>query len=51
MAQIYSALAYYYDRQEEMDREIANQVRRIDALMERAGETPGRGRLRERRLL
>jgi uncharacterized protein (DUF433 family) len=47
MAQIYSALAYYYDHQEEMDAAIAEQVRRVEILAEQAEETPGRRRLRE----
>jgi len=51
MAQIYSALAYYYDHQEEMDAEIAEQVRRTDALAEQTLDTPGRRRLRQLRLL
>jgi uncharacterized protein (DUF433 family) len=51
MAQIYSALAYYYDHQEEMDAEIAEQIRRTDALTQQAHETPGRRRLRELGLL
>jgi uncharacterized protein (DUF433 family) len=47
MAQIYSALAYYYDHQEEMDAAIAEQVGRVEALAEQAEQTPGRRRLRE----
>lgn len=47
MAQIYSALAYYHDHQEEMDAAIAEQVRRVEGLAEQAQETPGRRRLRE----
>jgi uncharacterized protein (DUF433 family) len=51
LGQIHSALAYYFDHQEEMDRDIAERHQRV--LDMRAGETesPGRRKLRERGLL
>src|SRR5213078_2785200 len=45
LGQIYSALAYYYDHQEEMDAVIAEQDKKIDALAEQAKDSPGRRRL------
>ena len=47
LAQIHSALAYYYDHKEEMDTAISEQVKRVDALMEEAKDSPLRQRLRE----
>ena len=47
MAQIYSALAYYYDHQAEIDAAIAEQVKEVRALAEQAKDTPGRRHLRE----
>ena len=35
--QIHSALAYYFDHQDEMDRQIAEQVAEVDALRQKAG--------------
>jgi uncharacterized protein (DUF433 family) len=40
LAQIHSALAYYYDHQAEMDGEINAQLRRIAALRASLGESP-----------
>ena len=51
LAQIHAALAHYYDHQAEYDAEIAEQVRAVQALREKAGESPGRRRLRELGLL
>jgi uncharacterized protein (DUF433 family) len=50
LGQIYSALAYYDDHQEEMDRDIAERRRRVAELREAQGESPGRRKLRERNL-
>jgi uncharacterized protein (DUF433 family) len=47
LAQIYAALAYYYDHQAEMDAEIERQDKEIEALMEKAKDSPLRKRLRE----
>jgi uncharacterized protein (DUF433 family) len=46
LAQIHAALAYYYDHQKEFDEEIERQVQRIDALAERAADSPFRQRMR-----
>lgn len=35
--QIHSALAYYFDHREEMDRQIAEQLAEIDSLRQKAG--------------
>jgi len=35
--QIHSALAYYFDHHEEMDRQIAEQIAEVDALRQKAG--------------
>ena len=47
MSQIHAALAYYYDHQAEMDAEIERQEQEINALMEKAKDSPLRKRLRE----
>ena len=46
LAQIHSALAYYYDHQVEFDAEIARQLERIDSLAAQVKDSPGRKRLR-----
>jgi len=46
LAQIHSALSYYYDHQQAFDAAIEEQLRRVDALMAQAGESPVRQRLR-----
>lgn len=51
LGQIHSALAYYYDHKEEMDREIAERRQRVEALRAAQDESPGRRKLRERGLL
>jgi uncharacterized protein (DUF433 family) len=35
--QIHSALAYYFDHREEMDRQIADQLAEVEALRQKAG--------------
>jgi len=47
MSQIHAALAYYYDHQAEMDAEIEREDQEIEALMEKAKDSPLRKRLRE----
>jgi uncharacterized protein (DUF433 family) len=47
LAQIYAALSYYHDHQEQFDREIELQLRRVDESAAGAGETPVRKRLRD----
>jgi uncharacterized protein (DUF433 family) len=51
LGQIHSALAYYYDHQEEMDRDIAERRQRVEALRADADESPGHRKLRELGLL
>lgn len=46
LAQIHSALAYYYDHQAEFDTEITRQLERIDQLAGQSKDSPGRQRLR-----
>ena len=51
LGQIHSALAYYFDHKQEMDRDIADRHERVTKLRAGAGESPGRRKLRERGLL
>ena len=51
LAQIYSALAYYYDHQEELDREIENGLREVAQIRAGLGTSPIRLKLRAKRLL
>ncbi len=51
LAQIYAALAYYYEHQAEIDAEIERQVKEVEALAEAAKDSPGRRRLRAMGLL
>jgi uncharacterized protein (DUF433 family) len=46
LAQIHAALAYYYDHQQAFDAAIEDQLRRVEALMAQAGESPILKRLR-----
>jgi uncharacterized protein (DUF433 family) len=49
LAQIHAALAYYYDYQAEMDREIERQLQESEALAAAALDSPFRRRLRASR--
>lgn len=49
LGQIHSALAYYWDHQAELDREIARRVRMADDLQLREPPPPVTARLRTRR--
>jgi len=51
LAQIHAALAYYYDHKAYMDAEIDRQIEAVRELREKAGESPGRKRLRYMGLL
>ena len=51
LGQIHSALAYYFDHKEEMDRDIRRRHERVRALRAAQEESPGRRKLRERGLL
>jgi uncharacterized protein (DUF433 family) len=46
LGQIYGALAYYSDHQEETDRDIAARLSRADAILAGLGESPLRARLK-----
>ena len=46
LGQIYSALAYYYDHQAEMDSAIEEQLREVTAIKKRIGESPLQGKLK-----
>ena len=46
LGQIYSALAYYDDHQAEIDREIEDDERLVDALQAGAGASPLQAKLR-----
>jgi uncharacterized protein (DUF433 family) len=45
LAQIHAALSYYYDHRAEIDSEIERQDKEIEALMEKAKDSPLRKRL------
>jgi uncharacterized protein (DUF433 family) len=45
LAQVYAALAWYYDHQAEMDAEIERQTQRLGALREQIGLSPLQRRL------
>ena len=51
LLQIHIALAYYYDHQEEMDREIERQRQYVAALRAQGGESPVRQKLKALGLL
>lgn len=46
MGQIYAALTYYHDHQEEFDAQIEQQLRESDELRSKFVDSPGRQRLR-----
>jgi uncharacterized protein (DUF433 family) len=46
LGQIYSALAYYYDHQAEMDREIDEQLLEVEKIKKSLGESPVRLKLK-----
>ena len=51
LGQIHSALAYYYDHQEELDREIDNGLREVAQIRASLGTSPIRLKLRAKGLL
>jgi uncharacterized protein (DUF433 family) len=51
LAQIYSALAYYYDHQDEIDREIESQLQRAEKIRADLGPSPIRQKLKAKGLL
>jgi uncharacterized protein (DUF433 family) len=46
LAEIYAALAYYYDNKEEMDRAIEEQYERVEQMRRAAGKSPLARKLR-----
>lgn len=46
LAQIHSALAFYYDHKQEIDSEIESALREVERMRSQAGESPLRNRLR-----
>jgi len=51
LGQIYSALAYYSDYQEELDQEIESQLKQVDQMRKAAKPTPLIDRLRAKKLI
>jgi uncharacterized protein (DUF433 family) len=51
LAEVHSALAYYYDHKAEMDKEIEEDYRYAEEMRARAGESPLRRKLVEMGLL
>ncbi|VAW31939.1 hypothetical protein MNBD_CHLOROFLEXI01-2606 [hydrothermal vent metagenome] len=51
LGQIYSAMAYYWDHQDELDADIEQRLRKVDALAKSARPTPLDARLRAKGLL
>jgi len=46
LSQIYAALAYYHDHQDELDRDIASRLRKVDGVAASQGESVVRAKLR-----
>ena len=51
LAQICSALAYYYDHQEELDQVIEKQLHQVNRIKARLGKSPVRQKLEDTGLL
>ncbi|MBC8264374.1 MAG: DUF433 domain-containing protein [Anaerolineales bacterium] len=51
LGQIYSALAYYWDHQEELDRDIERRLQFVDQVRRTMGSSPLVARLRAKRLI
>src|SRR5712692_6214910 len=51
LAQIYAALAYYYDHQAELDRDIEERAQRVQQLQAKQGPSPIRLKLKSMGLL
>jgi uncharacterized protein (DUF433 family) len=51
LAQIYAALTYYYDHQEEMNREIERQLDEVAAFRAKLGDSTVRIKLKQKGLL
>jgi uncharacterized protein (DUF433 family) len=51
LGQIYSALAYYYDHQQEIDEDIEQRLQRVDQIQRQKGPSPLAARLKAKGLL
>ena len=51
LGQIYSALAYYSDHQEEFDKEIEKQLKEVNQMRKSAKPTPLREKLKAKKLI
>ena len=51
LGQVYSALAYYADNQEELDKEIESQLQHVDQMRKSAKPTPLKKRLKAKKLI
>jgi len=51
LGQIHSALAYYWDHRDELDRDIARRLAEVERLQGQASRTPLHARLRARGLI
>ncbi len=51
LGQIYSALAYYWDHQEELDRDIERRLKSVDQLQRKTGASPLITRLKNKGLI
>ena len=49
MAQIYAALAYYYDHKEVLDAQIEQDLREVETMMQQAQESPAQKKFLERK--
>lgn len=49
LGQIHSAMAYYWDHQADLDRDIQKRLRRVDRLRSEAAPSPLASRLRKQR--
>ena len=51
LGQIHSALAYYWDHQEEIDHYIEQQLKRLDNIQKKAPPSPSKARLKAQGLI
>jgi uncharacterized protein (DUF433 family) len=49
LGQIHSALAYYYDHQEEVDQDIARRLHKVDEIQSRLGDSAVARKLKARK--
>ena len=51
LGQIYSALAYYWDHQEELDQDIERRLQRVDQIQQNLQPTPLEARLKAKGMI